>query len=117
MDMQFLTEQELKLFTEKFIIIERVTEVIEYNTISNHDVLHSINDASSITDFSSELLDTNYEVSDGSYFIENIKTNETVYEFVDPSDMEEIKAAIQRIISKDLQKSIESHTNTEKAGV
>lgn len=117
MDMQFLTEQELKLFTEKFRIVERVTEVIEYNIISNHDVLHSINDTGSITDFSSELLDTDYENSDGSYFIENMKTNETVYEFYDPSDMEEIKAAIQRIVTKDLQKSIESHTNSEKAGI
>lgn len=117
MDMQFLTEQELSLFTEKFMIIERVTEVIEYNTISSNDIFHSINEASSISDFYSEHLDTDYEVSDGSYFIENMETNEIVYEFEDPSDMEEIKAAIQRIVTKDLQKSIESHTNSEKAGV
>lgn len=117
MDMQFLTEQELNLFTEKFMIIERVTEVIEYNTISSNDILHSINEASSISDFYSEHLDTDYEVSDGSYFIENMETKEIVYEFVDPSDMEEIKAAIQRIVTKDLQKSIEKHTNPEKAGI
>lgn len=117
MDMQFLTEQELNLFTEKFMIIERVTEVIEYNTISSHDVLHSINDASSISDFHSEHLDTDYENSDGSYFIENMETKETVYEFVDPSDIEGIKRAIQTLVTKELNQRIEKHTNPEKAGI
>lgn len=117
MDMQFLTEQELNLFTEKFMIIERVTEVIEYNTISSRDVLHSINEASSISDFYSEHLDTDYEVSDGSYFIENMETNEIVYEFEDPSDIEGIKRAIQAAVTKEMNQTIEKHANTEKAGI
>lgn len=110
MDLIYLSEQELSMFTENYIIVERVTEVIEYNVISNNDVLSSINDTGCISDFNSEHLDTDYESSDGEYYIENIKTKEIVYEFYDPSDMEEIKAAIQRIITNDLQKSIESHT-------
>lgn len=117
MDMQFLTEQELNLFTEKYAITERVTEVIEYNTISNRDVLHSINDASSIADFYSEHLDTDYENSDGSYFIENMETKETVYEFEDPSDIEGIKRAIQALVTKEMNQTIENHTNSEKAGI
>src|SRR5690625_2201758 len=100
--MQLLTEQELKLFTEKFRIVASNTVDIQYHIITIHHNLHSINDASSNTDLSSALLDTEYENSDGSYFIENMKTNETVYEFYDPPDMEEIKAAIQRIVTKDL---------------
>lgn len=114
----YLTKEEYEFFVRNYKIVERLSHVTVYNTIPGAYLLQDIHNNPSVADLPIDVTDYDYtDAQCESTVIQDIYTDEVVYTFDDRNNPEELQEAIQKIISKRLQKTIDSLNNSKKEGI